>query len=1540
MPPALPSSLLGLCPHHTSFHRDVEALLKGGADPNLLLPEGIAPVHLASGKERESALRCLNLVLQYGGNPNTRSVDGLTPLHVAASWGCSKCLKFLLKKGGDPTLGDQDGNCAIDLAIEQGNRRCALILQHYDHCSSPPNLNGMCDDGYLEEEDSNNTTELSETHAIRYSDVGPLNSTRMSLQCTLPSRPNLNSHLSDTVIASHSQQPSFVESLPESLCHSDVSVSSGLQVPPLGTEPSLPVNSDKPASYPSEQLFGAHPLVAHLSVVNTVRTLNSRHIPARDDQSVSVSTQQIASSIIDSSVKRDLTNASQNISTSPTVFTGPFSECSGYAEAHHNTTDSSAGGEPHTPWEISGVCTLSSTSEGSHSAIDTDTVLKTCFRGSFLTPEFNKSQGLDVTSPYHIYVYSRENSEACDLEKTMLDPRLTTDDDRCLHSDLHDQSVSSKSDHYDSCHSECYVSTGDASSYDSSHSQHFEESEADLASETQQGASSLSGSKSNVHEKDPVLCKVDFNTPKWHSHPGHDFTPQDVHVMSDTSPLTYMFEKESEICIAVEGEYTEGFSCCDGNRQEIQTVCTAPGESESGSEPQTTERNFSVADSASAVSGRKGNPTVTPVSQETTSPALQENTAPASQDNTAPATQDAYPATHDTHTSVVSSRDGVLVLKDFDMSAQLKAMMLSTKKYKSSLLSEHSLTERAQPGQISNGVLVMGMCGNSVDVQEASSTSEEEIHCQNPDTLSVDVYLCKNGASLDERSGTLSNNFQQSVLLEREQQQGNPVVDTLQGDYSSGQDASPGNANYASLSSELRRMMVATKMAQSPSSQQSKSPCYITPRTKSRVNSSSSRNSSSSLFDESLEMPQRGPRIFSPFRRCKSPRACGGMTDASSQDERPLSQDAGLLGPFPESSTKEPEAHSLDDTVIIDENVVPLGTLCCKTGAPETKEDVSENRSSALFLDSRGKGEGGCSGLDHLSQTVMLRSQGIGRSVENRLEDSNPTLLLRSPSAGSNGNHLLADSPATALLRSQGFVGSGGNEPDDSDATVLLPSGGVGGNEPDDTIPTALIKPQGNCNFTDFFTDDKSSSFTDERMPFAVHTARPLISPLIAEPDSNMSDNTWMTEDGDHSGAAPHLGMGSLKCLNAEIGPNKSRDICHSTLLYPHISSEEEGSPLRPRYSFSRLSTIRPSHPVSAVSKNLDTLYPVQDFPSFTLSPGGRPVSTNVNEPIEYLYMDPEEGHALIERHYPCTDDSTQDSTSSNDTIIYDWTIYKRQLSEPNVKRKKNLKVNGHKISPELYRLSNDDIMAKLREFGENPGPVTSLTRRVYLALLDKLMKDPQTKGAQSEYSPELTLALRNFHIPDCTEDEMILSKQFDKPDKNAKWREGVLKSSFNYLLLDPRVTRNLPCRCLNLSRAECFRTFVSAVFYVGKGKRSRPYSHLYEALKHYKTSTKQACSKVQHILDIWQTGLGVVSLHCFQNAIPVEAYTREACMVDAIGIKMLTNQKKGNYYGYSQDWPMKRRRQLGVHMLQRAMQIFLAEGERQLRPADIRIGQ
>lgn len=59
--------------------------------------------------------------------------------------------------------------------------------------------------------------------------------------------------------------------------------------------------------------------------------------------------------------------------------------------------------------------------------------------------------------------------------------------------------------------------------------------------------------------------------------------------------------------------------------------------------------------------------------------------------------------------------------------------------------------------------------------------------------------------------------------------------------------------------------------------------------------------------------------------------------------------------------------------------------------------------------------------------------------------------------------------------------------------------------------------------------------------------------------------------------------------------------------------------------------------------------------------------------------------------------------------------------------------------------------------------------------------------GAPPGHSPELAAALRTGRVPDCAQDELALAQQFDRPDRSRHWREGLVKSSFNYLLLDPR---------------------------------------------------------------------------------------------------------------------------------------------------------
>ncbi|NWT48309.1 ANKL1 protein, partial [Chroicocephalus maculipennis] len=230
--------------------------------------------------------------------------------------------------------------------------------------------------------------------------------------------------------------------------------------------------------------------------------------------------------------------------------------------------------------------------------------------------------------------------------------------------------------------------------------------------------------------------------------------------------------------------------------------------------------------------------------------------------------------------------------------------------------------------------------------------------------------------------------------------------------------------------------------------------------------------------------------------------------------------------------------------------------------------------------------------------------------------------------------------------------------------------------------------------------------------------------------------------------------------------------------------------------------------------------------PAVPLSPAG-----NTRCSGEHL-EDEEWGQAPTGRHSP----GTAATTSLEDAVVQD----------------------GRACGVPPRPLSDEGLRRQLRLLGDNPGP--------------------------------LVAALRTGHVPDCAQDELALARQFDRPDRSRHWREGLLKSSFNYLLLDPRTTQNLPLRSHRLSPAECFRTFVEAIFYVGKGTRARPYCHLAEALSQQRAGTQ----------------------------------------------KTVTNQRKGNCYGVAASWPASRRRRLGVHMLHRAMRIFLAEGERHLRPPDI----
>lgn len=132
-------------------------------------------------------------------------------------------------------------------------------------------------------------------------------------------------------------------------------------------------------------------------------------------------------------------------------------------------------------------------------------------------------------------------------------------------------------------------------------------------------------------------------------------------------------------------------------------------------------------------------------------------------------------------------------------------------------------------------------------------------------------------------------------------------------------------------------------------------------------------------------------------------------------------------------------------------------------------------------------------------------------------------------------------------------------------------------------------------------------------------------------------------------------------------------------------------------------------------------------------------------------------------------------------------------------------------VPDHVKQMTNASLRLSLTQRGEQPGPVTPNTRRVYERKLTQLLRDAtptrsnkRTSDALDSLPTELQRLLRIDSKDDVTQDETQLleklTRDFAEPTPRNKWREGNEKKSFNYLLLDPRVTRNLPQRARSMS--------------------------------------------------------------------------------------------------------------------------------------------
>ncbi|XP_043263232.1 uncharacterized protein LOC122403659 [Colletes gigas] len=312
----------------------------------------------------------------------------------------------------------------------------------------------------------------------------------------------------------------------------------------------------------------------------------------------------------------------------------------------------------------------------------------------------------------------------------------------------------------------------------------------------------------------------------------------------------------------------------------------------------------------------------------------------------------------------------------------------------------------------------------------------------------------------------------------------------------------------------------------------------------------------------------------------------------------------------------------------------------------------------------------------------------------------------------------------------------------------------------------------------------------------------------------------------------------------------------------------------------------------------------------------------------EYKYEYPDDGVAFLERRIyalpPCM--PTEDCTTAN-------RLWPQSLN----------------VSVDIS-MTNDILRRMLINLGDNPGPITDTTKQLYLKRLIRL-KDKTcnpssfaTIRSKVPFKTDCKFDLESFfiygdwvnHLARYKIIEKNIFEEFSMVDPSRKWREGINKTCFNYLLLDTRVTNNLPLNAESLTKPTIWSTFLSGIFYVGKGTRNRPYYHLKDAFDAWVSNQCSKSTKVKRILDIWNAGCGVVCLHIYQNTIPVEAYTREAAMIDALGVENLCNCKNGGYYGKAATWNIKEKCNFGRYLLHQAMQIYLHEGERQIHPHNL----
>ena len=124
---------------------------------------------------------------------------------------------------------------------------------------------------------------------------------------------------------------------------------------------------------------------------------------------------------------------------------------------------------------------------------------------------------------------------------------------------------------------------------------------------------------------------------------------------------------------------------------------------------------------------------------------------------------------------------------------------------------------------------------------------------------------------------------------------------------------------------------------------------------------------------------------------------------------------------------------------------------------------------------------------------------------------------------------------------------------------------------------------------------------------------------------------------------------------------------------------------------------------------------------------------------------------------------------------------------------------------------------------------------------------------------------------------------------------------------------------------------FLSGCLYLGKGQADRPFMHIKEAL-----DNKNGAEKHEAIRNVWMNNGGVIVLTFFHDSSSYAAATREAIMLDFIGLKNLSNERRGSYYGGVGGWDKNVLTNMGKYFITKIMTYSSTKHGEPIRKEDL----